>query len=77
MMAFAGADRMQDGMRRSFGKPADRAARVKANQELLTVRVEPRHVKEAMFSIRKAISKLPTPAKVRIGKGLELVKNQI
>lgn len=77
MMAFAGADRMQDGMRRSFGKPADRAARVKANQELLTVRVEPRHVKEAMFCIRKAISKLPTPAKVIIGKGLELVKNQI
>lgn len=76
-MAFAGADRMQDGMRRSFGKPADRAARVKANSELLTVAVEPRHVKTAMACLNKAISKLPTPAKVKVRKGLELVKNQI
>jgi len=28
MMAFAGADRLQDGMRRSFGKPCGTAARV-------------------------------------------------
>jgi len=77
MMAFAGADRMQDGMRRSFGKPADRAARVAAKQELFTVKVEPRNLKVAMLALRKAISKLPTPAKVEIGRGLELVKNQL
>ena len=47
MMAFAGADRMQDGMRRSFGKPVDRAARVKAYSEVLTVSVDPRNVKAA------------------------------
>lgn len=77
MMAFAGADRMQDGMRRSFGKPVDRAARVKAYSEILTVSVEPRDVKVAMACLSKAVSKLPTPAKVKVRKGLELVKNQL
>jgi len=77
MMAFAGADRMQDGMRRSFGKPADRAARVPAFSELFTVKVEPRHVKTAMMCLRKGISKLPTPAKIQVGRGLELVEHQL
>jgi large subunit ribosomal protein L10e len=77
MMAFAGADRMQDGMRRSFGKPADRAARIGAGTEMLTVKIEPRNIKTAMFCLEKASSKLPTPAKIQVGKGLELVKNQL
>lgn len=75
MMAFAGADRMQDGMRRSFGKPTDRAARVKAKSEVLTVSVEPQHYKAALIGLRKAISKLPTPAKVIVGKGAELIEH--
>jgi large subunit ribosomal protein L10e len=73
MMAFAGADRMQDGMRRSFGKPADRAARVSKGQELLTVRVNLKNYKHAKFALNKAISKLPTPAKIITGKGSELI----
>jgi large subunit ribosomal protein L10e len=75
MMAFAGADRMQDGMRRSFGKPTDRSARVKANQELLTVRVDAKHYEIAKKALMKAISKLPPPAKVKVGKGKELLLN--
>jgi large subunit ribosomal protein L10e len=39
MVAGAGADRIQKGMRRAFGKPMDRAARLKKNQALFTVRV--------------------------------------
>ena len=39
MVAGAGADRIQKGMRRSFGKPMDRAARLKKNQALFTVYV--------------------------------------
>ena len=75
MMAFAGADRMQDGMRRSFGKPTDRAARVKANSEILTVRINANalHFDEAKEALRKGISKFPTPAKVVLGKGSELL----
>nr|AKC94891.1 putative 50S ribosomal protein L10e [uncultured organism] len=54
MMAFAGADRMQDGMRRSFGKPTDRSARVKVNSEILTVSVDLKHFEDAKNSLRKA-----------------------
>lgn len=37
MVSGAGADRIQKGMRQSFGKPMDRAARLKKNQHLFTV----------------------------------------
>jgi large subunit ribosomal protein L10e len=39
MVAGAGADRIQKGMRRAFGKPNDRAARLKKNQPLFSVHV--------------------------------------
>lgn len=73
MMAFAGADRMQDGMRRSFGKPIDRASRVKANSEILTVRVDAINYEAAVAGLKKGISKFPTPAKVVLGEGSELL----
>ncbi len=73
MMAFAGADRMQDGMRKSFGKPTDRAARVKPNSEVLSVAIEAKNYKNAVLCLRKAISKIPSPAKIVVGKGTELV----
>lgn len=75
MMAFAGADRMQDGMRHSFGKPADRSARVGTNQELFTVSVEPKFFKLAYELIQAGASKLPTPTHVTVGKGIELTSN--
>lgn len=75
MMAFAGADRMQDGMRRSFGKPADRAARVSANQELFTVRVRTKHAKQGIAALEAGVAKLPTPCEIRIGKGAELLED--
>ncbi|MHA2249707.1 MAG: 50S ribosomal protein L16 [Candidatus Kariarchaeaceae archaeon] len=75
MMAFAGADRMQDGMRRSFGKPTDRAARVKAFSEIFSVGVEKKNYDKAVHSLRKAISKVPSPAKIVVGKGKELVQH--
>ncbi len=37
MVSGAGADRIQKGMRRAFGKPTDRAARLKRNQQLFSV----------------------------------------
>ena len=77
MMAFAGADRMQDGMRRSFGKPTDRAARVNAGQELLTVRIEPKNFLLAKRALEKSISKFPTPGKIVVSKGNDLVKNLV
>ena len=73
MMAFAGADRMQDGMRRSFGKPADLAARVKPNAEVFTVSVNPQYAKMAFDLLKKGIAKLPSPAYIKYGKGEELI----
>ncbi len=37
MVAGAGADRIQKGMRHAFGKPSDKAARVKVGQPIFTV----------------------------------------
>lgn len=78
MMAFAGADRMQNGMRQSFGKPADKAARVKKpNQPILTVNVEARHYEQAKYALEGAIAKLPSPARVVISKGKDLLPKGI
>ena len=38
MIAGAGADRLQKGMRMSFGRPTDRAARFRVGTEVFTVR---------------------------------------
>jgi large subunit ribosomal protein L10e len=75
MMAFAGADRMQDGMRRSFGKPSDRAARVDDEQELFTIRVNKKHVDAGKSALQAGVAKIPTPCKIVIGKGSELLKD--
>lgn len=61
MMAFAGADRLQDGMRRAFGKPIGTAARVKAGQELVTIGVNPQFVELAKLALKRAAMKLPLP----------------
>lgn len=72
MMAFAGADRLQDGMRRSFGKPMDIAARVRANQAVTTIHTHPQHVEKAMRALKVGGDKLPTPYSVKIDVGEEL-----
>lgn len=74
MMAVAGADRIQDGMRRSFGKPVDRAARVKERQELVTVRTYARYYRVAIDALKRAADRFPTPCTYEIDKGEELVK---
>ncbi len=74
MMAVAGADRIQDGMRKSFGKPIDRAARVKERQELVTVRTYARYYRVAIEALKRASDRFPTPCTYKIGKGEELVK---
>ena len=74
MMAVAGADRIQDGMRRSFGKPTDRAARVKEGQELVTVRTYARNYIIAKDALKRAADRFPTKCTYKIGKGEDLVK---
>ena len=74
MMAVAGADRIQDGMRLSFGKPTDRAARVKEGQELVTVRTSVENYYITLDALKRGADRFPTPCKYKIGKGEELVK---
>jgi large subunit ribosomal protein L10e len=59
MIVGAGADRLQKGMRKSFGKPSDRAARVKANQRVFKIMLMKKDfeiVKEAMRRARLKLS---------------------
>ena len=68
MMAFAGADRLQDGMRQAFGKPVGTAARVFPMQIILEVRVGKENVDIAKNALRVGGSKLPIPTKINIRK---------
>lgn len=59
MISGAGADRLQKGMRQSFGRPTDRAARLNVGTELFTVHTylaNVDHVKTAFTRARKKLS---------------------
>ncbi|MBI2972151.1 MAG: 50S ribosomal protein L16 [Candidatus Aenigmarchaeota archaeon] len=60
----AGADRFQQGMRQSFGKPVSTAAQVRVNQKIIEVRVNAGHADVAKAALRQAVHKLPTPCKI-------------
>ena len=75
MMTFAGADRLQDGMRKAFGKAVGTAARVRPGQSLITVHLNPDggHIDIAREALRRAKYKFSTPCKIIIEKGEELL----
>lgn len=64
MMAFAGADRLQDGMRRSFGKPCGTAARLRFLQPIIDVRVPADKRQVARDALKLACAKMPMPCRV-------------
>ncbi|ODS39112.1 MAG: hypothetical protein A7316_00475 [Candidatus Altiarchaeales archaeon WOR_SM1_86-2] len=73
----AGADRVQEGMRRSFGKPLGRAARIAKDQDVLSVRVargdvktldDSTSIKVAKEALKKAGMKLPGEMEIVIKK---------
>lgn len=68
-MGFAGADRLSQGMGRSFGKPTKRAARVNANQAILTVYANKEGLETAKAALKRASKKLPIPCKINVQKG--------
>ncbi len=69
----AGADRVSQGMRRAFGKAVGTAARVRQNQEIMTVYVAPANFNLAKKSLISAGYKLPTPISLVIENGRELI----
>jgi large subunit ribosomal protein L10e len=70
MIATAGADRLQEGMRRSFGKPSGRAARIRAGQPILDLYVNQPHVDLAKEALRVSSSKLSASCRIVVEKAL-------
>ncbi len=65
MVAGAGADRIQKGMRQAFGKPVDRAARLRKGQALFTVSTYKANEAFVRRAFKKATMKLSGTFKVR------------
>jgi large subunit ribosomal protein L10e len=66
MMAFAGADRLQEGMRRAFGKPIGLAAVVEPLDEIIEVRGLLQHVELLKEGLRRASSKFPVRCSIEV-----------
>lgn len=71
MIFGAHADRLQDGMRKAFGKPVGAAARVKPNQTIIEVGVNENGVETAKEALKRGQNKLPIPCRIVIEKALD------
>ncbi len=68
MIFGAHADRLQQGMRASFGKAIGTAARVKANQAIIIVNVNAEGLEAAKEALKRGSAKLPIPCRITIEK---------
>jgi large subunit ribosomal protein L10e len=66
MIATAGADRLQEGMRRAFGKPTGRAARVHNGQSIYIVYVPADGVDVAKHACDTAGTKMPMRTRITV-----------
>lgn len=67
MMAFAGADRLQDGMRKSFGKACGNAVRIeKPGKDIILIKVKKENIKHAKTALKRSRMKLPLKASINI-----------
>lgn len=64
MIATAGADRLQEGMRKAYGKPSGLAARVKIGATIMELSVMNNLLPKAVEALKIAASKLPAPMKI-------------
>ena len=64
---------MSQGMRSAFGKNVSLAARVYPGTGLIQIRTNKAQFAKAKEAMRKASHKLPTPTRLVIKKGKELV----
>ena len=68
MIFGAHADRLQDGMRKAFGKPIGTAARVRVNQPVIIVNVNENGIEVVKEALRRGEAKLPTSCRIIIEK---------
>jgi large subunit ribosomal protein L10e len=59
MLSCAGADRLSSGMRGSYGKPMEMAARVSIGQPLISIRVKEANGEHVIEALRRAKFKFP------------------
>ena len=64
MIAGAGADRLQKGMRMSFGRPVDRAARIYGGIQVFTVHTYKMHLDKVKTAFERARRKLSGSYKI-------------
>jgi large subunit ribosomal protein L10e len=69
----AGADRVSDGMRQSFGKIVGTAARIERGEQLFTIWCHPEDAAIAKDALRRAYNKISPPATVKVERGEELL----
>jgi large subunit ribosomal protein L10e len=68
MIFGAHADRLQQGMRRSFGSAVGTAAKVEVGQPIITVKVKATAAETAKESLKRGSAKLPIACKIVISK---------
>jgi large subunit ribosomal protein L10e len=68
MIFGAHADRLQQGMRRSFGRTIGTAARIEPGQTLIIVRVKAAAADTAKLSLQRGLAKLPLTCRIVIKK---------
>jgi len=66
MIAAAGADRLQEGMRRAFGKAVSLGARVKRGQIIMEMHVKKEHLEIAKKALKSACVKLPGTPTIKV-----------
>eukprot|EP00477_Mikrocytos_mackini_P000109 GAHX01000114.1.p2 GENE.GAHX01000114.1~~GAHX01000114.1.p2 ORF type:complete len:223 (-),score=38.84 GAHX01000114.1:921-1589(-) len=68
MLTCAGADRLQTGMRHSYGKSYARVARVTFDQELLSIRTKKSNAKHVFEALRRASFKFPGKSEIVVSR---------
>ena len=68
MIATAGADRLQEGMRKAFGKPIGLAARVDIGDVVLELSIKAENLEKGKEAMKAASTKLPMKTKVELLK---------
>ncbi len=68
MVATAGADRLQEGMRKAFGKPIGLAARVDIGDTVLELSLKAENFEKGKEAMKAASTKLPMKTRMEIIK---------
>jgi len=77
MLSRAGADRVQTGMRNSFGKPEGLCARVGKSKTILSIRCKRKDTLKIMEITKECIYKIPGKQRVLLSKNWGLTKVKI